>query len=162
MLSIRAMNRLDSAHVLRINWSGQPGIAPLDEGELSRLMAVPNEHLTAARGDDVVGYLLAFRGDAIYDGEEFLAFQRILTQPFIYVDQVAVSISAQRSGIGKSLYKELEVSARAQGIGLLCSEVNISPRNEPSLAFHASLEFSPMGPLSTSDGREVELFKKRC
>lgn len=154
------MNRLDSAHVLRINRSGQPGIALLDEGELSRLLAVPNEHLTAARGDDVVGYLLAFRGDAMYDGEEFLAFQRMVTEQFIYVDQVAVSIGAQRSGIGRSLYKELEISARAQGIGLLCCEVNISPRNEGSLAFHASLAFRSMGSLSTSDGRDVELLKK--
>jgi uncharacterized protein len=156
----RAMQRRDSAQVLAINLMSRPGVAPLEQEELSRLMSLPHEHLVAVRGNDLVGYLLAFQRDAPYDGEEFLAFRRLLTAPYLYVDQVAVAAELQHSGIGRRLYEEISSVARRRGLGLLCCEVNIRPANQGSIAFHEQLGFSSVTRLATRDGREVQLMAK--
>jgi predicted GNAT superfamily acetyltransferase len=156
----RALQRRDSAQVLAINLVCRPGVAPLDQQELSRLMSLPHEHLVAARGNELVGYLLAFQHDAPYDGEEFLAFRGLLTAPYLYVDQVAVAAGLRHSGIGRCLYQEISSVARRRGLGLLCCEVNIRPANQGSMAFHEQLGFSPVTRLATRDGREVQLMTK--
>lgn len=162
MKGIRALALPDCEEVLRINFESLPGVARLDRIELIRLMAMPNDH-PALEGSNgrLAGYILAFRGDAPYDGEEFLSFVKSSMGPFIYIDQVAVDTGMRRAGLASNLYKAMEALALSASISELCCEVNLSPPNPVSLAFHQSRGFKQTGALATEDGRRVALMKKR-
>ncbi len=162
MISIRGMTTRDLSPVLQLNLSGRPGVAALDEQELGRLLALPNEHLVATEDNCVLGYLLAFNGDAPYEGEEFRVFRSTIAEAFIYIDQVAVAPAHSRRGAGLALYRELERAAVRQGIRVLCCEVNTRPPNPGSLSFHRKLGFASFASLAVRDGRQVELLTKGC
>jgi len=160
VISIRALTARDSPQVLRINVSSRPGVAPLNDEELARLLALPNEHLVATEDNDsVLGYVLAFHWEAPYDGKEFLLLRSAISEPFIYIDQVAVAAGHTGRGLGRALYEELERIAGQRGIRVLCCEVNTKPSNPDSLTFHKKLGFDFLASLAVLDGREVELLK---
>jgi uncharacterized protein len=161
MLSIRPLKSPDAAQVLSLNASARPNVAPLDGIELARLQALSHEHVVAVEGEEVRGYALVFAYDHAYDGEEFLALKLLIAQPFLYIDQVVVLRSAQRTGIGRHLYRVIERSALLVRANSLCCEVNAMPPNPGSLAFHKRLGFSAVGSLDTRDGRKVHLLRKR-
>lgn len=162
VVSIRAMTATDRPQVLRINLSSRPGVAPLNDEELTRLLALPNEHLVAVEeSDSGVGYLLAFHRKEPYDGEEFLALRAAIAEPFIYIDQVAVAAGHKRRGLGRALYEELERIAGRHRIRVLCCEVSTRPPNPDSLTFHKRMGFDSFASLAVLDGREVELLTKR-
>jgi uncharacterized protein len=155
------MTAADTPQVLSINEFGRPGVSPLSDAELARLLALPNEHLVAIQGSDsVFGYLLAFGRDAPYDGEEFVALRSRIEQPFIYIDQVAVAVGHSRRGVAGALYAEIERVAGEAGISVVCCEVNTNPPNPRSLNFHKKMGFGSLTSLAVSDGREVELLTK--
>jgi predicted GNAT superfamily acetyltransferase len=155
---IRPISNTDYASVLRINAQSRPAVAAMDEPELARLLAFGGTHLVAVDRDrTVLGYLLAFAKGDPYDGEEFRYFTAQISQPFLYVDQIAMLRRVQRQGIGRKLYRSLSDHAIARGIGVLCCEVNTSPANANSLEFHARLGFTQIGTLDLLDGRSVAL-----
>ena len=84
-----------------------------------------------------------------------------MPQPFLYVDQVAVDSERSRSGIGSRLYAALPELATKRQIEWLCCEVNTSPPNPASLAFHRRLGFIEMGNGDTLDGRRVRYLVKK-
>jgi uncharacterized protein len=142
--------------VLRINTGSRPAVAPLDHAELRRLLACGGLHLVAVADDRaVVGYALTFGSADQYDGEEFRYFTAQLDRPWLYIDQIAADRDRQRAGIGRTLYEALMAHARANGIAALCCEVNTSPPNPASLAFHRQLGFEPIGDETVIDGRTV-------
>ena len=162
MKSVRFLSSPDCEEVLRINSQSFPGVARLDSSELERLVAIPNEHL-AMEGPDgrLVGYILAFRSDAPYDGEEFLTFVETSVRPFIYIDQIAVDAAMRRMGLASILDKAVEAHALSTSIADLCCEVNLNPPNPVSLAFHQDRGFNQTSVLEAEDGRTVALMAKR-
>ena len=161
MNGVRALAVADWEGVLRINAESLPGVACLDRHELERLLSMPNEHL-AIEGPDggLGGYLLAFRNDAPYDGEEFLTFAKSASESFIYIDQLAIETSYRQAGLGSILYEALELRAKNSLVARLCCEINLEPPNPTSLAFHRAKGFTQSGSLATTDGRMVALMVK--
>ena len=162
MKGVRALSLSDSEEVLRINSESRPGVASLDTAEIERLIAIPNEHLVIdgpERG--LLGYLLAFRNDASYDGEEFVSFTEMDLEAFIYIDQVAVDAGFRQAGLASTLYGVLEERAKDSFASYLCCEINLNPPNPTSLAFHRNKGFNQTGNLNTKDGRTVALMTKR-
>jgi uncharacterized protein len=160
MLAIRRLMPADEAQLLRINVEAQPNVAALDRVELARLASLSHIHIVAADADAVHGYALNFLREDIYDGEEFLALRAFIPQSFVYIDQVAVASPARAQGIGRRLYEAVEQTASRQGIRCLCCEVNSTPPNPGSLAFHARMGFSRLSSMATRDGRNVVLLQK--
>ena len=103
---------------------------------------------------------MTFSNNAPYDGEEFQAFQQRTRKPFIYIDQVAIQMESRRMGMGSAIYDALEKVARLSTVHTLCCEVNISPPNTASMAFHQKQDFSQLEILATADGRTVALVAK--
>jgi predicted GNAT superfamily acetyltransferase len=161
MVAIRRLMTTDYPQVLSLNAEAQPHVAPLDETALGRLHAVSQAHLVAEDRGAMAGYVLAFARDDPYDGDEFLALSTLIPRPFIYIDQVATQSSMRRSGIARRLYGALESRALAIGAHSLCCEVNTSPPNPGSLAFHQRMDFRQVGSLATRDGRIVALLQKQ-
>jgi predicted GNAT superfamily acetyltransferase len=162
MRGVRAISAADCEQVLRINAQCLPGVAPLDRAECGRLVAMPNEHLAIdGPGGRLLGYLLAFRSDSPYDGEEFLNFVELASEPFMYIDQIAVEAGFRRRSVASVLYSALERRARSWRGASLCCEIDLSPPNPISLAFHSNKGFVQTGSLNTMDGRTVALMTKR-
>jgi predicted GNAT superfamily acetyltransferase len=160
MLAIRPLTPADETRVLEINVEAQPNVAALDGFELARLSNLSRTHIVAADVEALRGYALTFTGEDAYDGEEFLSLRKLMSQPFMYIDQVAVARSERARGIGRQLYESLEHTASERGIRYLCCEVNTRPANPGSLAFHARLGFDTLSSMATRDGREVVLLQK--
>ena len=161
MLYIRPLVPSDSGQVLLLNAESQPKVAALDRAELDRLQSISHDHIVAEDGKLICGYLLSFAREDAYDGEEFVILRTLISQPFVYIDQIAILGSLQRSGIGRRLYGVLEHTAMLRGACFLCCEVNTAPPNPGSLAFHRRLGFDSVGSFATRDGRNVELLRKR-
>ena len=101
---VRKLDEADHEQLLGINAGSRPAVAPLDDRELSRLLGLGGFHLVGVVDDQVLGYLLSFPNDAEYDGEEFRCFQRIVPEPFFYIDQIAVRAEHHRRGVARQLY----------------------------------------------------------
>jgi predicted GNAT superfamily acetyltransferase len=161
MFSIRKLVPSDTAQILSLNAKAQPHVAHLDGIELERLQSLSQAHLVAEADEAVLGYALAFDRNDAYDGEEFVALRSLIPQSFIYIDQVVILGSAQKAGIGRRLYSALEHAALLRDVRSLCCEVNTTPPNPDSFAFHTRLAFRSIGSLATRDGRNVVLLQKR-
>lgn len=124
-------------------------------------MSLSTLHLAALGPDGAVrGYALVFGRDHGYDGEEFLVFRQRLAMPFLYIDQVVVSASSRGAGVGREIYSDIAKRACQFGATALCCEVNASPPNPGSLAFHQAMGFASLGELATQDGRRVVLMHR--
>ncbi len=161
MLTIRSMVPTDNSRVLALNAQARPHVAALDGPELERLQALSQAHLVAEDLDVVVGYVISFARDDAYDGEEFERLRALISEPFVYIDQVVVLGAAHRAGIGGRLYGAVEQLAALRAARSLCCEVNTTPANPRSLAFHGRMGFASIGSLATRDGRIVQLLQKR-
>lgn len=161
MPTLRPLRNEDASEVLRLNRAAAPAVFALDAAELSRLLALSPLHLAAVQDDShLAGYALAFAHDHPYDGEEFLSLRPLINTPFVYVDQIVVSPDTRATGIGRMLYQALAEHARYISATALCCEVNTTPPNPASLAFHHRMGFVSIGEMETSDGRCVVLLRK--
>jgi GNAT superfamily N-acetyltransferase len=78
------------------------------------------------------------------DEANFLWFRSRLAR-FVYVDRVVVAVGARGRGHARRLYLDLFERARLAGHDRVVCEVNSTPPNPGSDAFHAALGFTQIG-----------------
>lgn len=151
------MEACDHAAVLAINAASWPAVSRLTQVEIDTLLTYGGSHWVAEDSDAarVVGYLLSYPSESIYNDEEIRAFRAHITERFIYICQVALVPEWQRRGVGRALYDAVYREARRDGRPLICTEVNIDPPNDPSLRFHLGQSFQPLAELEVSSGFRV-------
>src|ERR1035437_3192279 len=131
---------LNNAHARELSWL-----------EPERLQHLVEQAFLARRIGDLDAFLLAFDQDAQYDSPNFLWFCARYPR-FVYVDRIVVASSARGRGCARRLYRDLfEYAVRAGHERVVC-EVNISPPNPASDAFHAALGFVEVGTASVYSG----------
>jgi predicted GNAT superfamily acetyltransferase len=151
--SIRAAASADHAAILALNLESENLLSPLDAARLQQLDAQAAYHRVVCDGDDVAGFLLAFREGADYDSPNYLWFgQRYPT--FLYVDRIVIAASHQGRQLGRLLYEDLFAFARAHGIDTVACEFYVQPLNEASQRFHARFGFGEVGTQWVADGRK--------
>ncbi len=136
----QALLALNNAHAQELSWL-----------EPERLQQLVDQALLARRIGDLDAFLLAFDQDANYDSPNFLWF-RARYPRFVYVDRVVVASSARGRGYARRLYDDVFEQAIGAGHGRVVCEVNSSPPNPASDAFHAALGFVAVGTASVDDG----------
>jgi hypothetical protein len=154
---IRDITPADLSAIHAINEAGAPGVHPEPPDTLA---AITRESCIALAAD-VEGTLVAFcqvlpRG-ASYRSVNYAWFSARYDD-FIYLDRIAVAADHRGRGIGSRLYEEVERRTRAAWFTL---EVNLRPRNEGSLRFHARRGFVEVGQQDTDYGALVSLMAKR-
>src|SRR5882672_10194939 len=138
------MLALNNAHAQELSWLGP-----------ERLEHLVREAFLARRIGNLDAFLLAFDQDARYDSPNFLWFCAHYPR-FVYVDRIVVASSARGRGCARRLYRDLFEHAAKAGHHRVVCEVNSSPPNPVSDAFHAALGFVEVGTASVYDGsREV-------
>ncbi len=144
MADAPAIEPIGAAHkpgILALNAGHVTETAPLDASELEALL---RDAFYARAIGSVDAFLIALDQDAAYDSPNFQWFRERYTR-FAYIDRVIVGAHAQRRGLAKALYEDLFAAALAQGLPLVGCEINQSPPNPKSDAFHAALGFEQVG-----------------
>ena len=146
---LRALTESDVPRVLALNEAEVERLAPMDELRLRLLHDVAHQFAVIDVGGAFGGFVVTFAPRADYDSENYRWFSERYGDGFLYLDRVAVDPSARRRGVAGAAYDLVEAVASAYG--LLALEVNLVPRNEPSLAFHAARGFVEVGRLGDEE-----------
>jgi uncharacterized protein len=114
----------------------------------------------ARRIGELDAFLLAFDQDAHYDSPNFIWF-RARYPRFVYVDRIVVDSTARGRGCARRLYDDLFEHAVRAGHDRVVCEVNSTPPNPASDAFHAALGFVEVGTASVYDGNRTVSYLSR-
>ena len=159
-LIIRNVRHSDLDAVLVLNQSEVPHVGSVDVVRMRWYADNATYFRVAATGGEVAAYLVGFRPGVEYTSPNYRWFCEHYDD-FAYVDRVAVSADARRSGIATQLYEDF-ASAMPPAVPVMTCEVNLRPPNASSMAFHRRLGFRQVGSLTSSDGaKEVAMLVKQ-
>ena len=144
MLLIRQARISDFPRILDINATEEEKTSRIDLARITQLDSWSDYHRVAVVEDQVVGFLLVMGARSDYDGDNFRWFVERYSH-FLYVDRIVIDRASARCGVGSALYRDLIEFAAIQGCPVLCCEINVSPPNPVSHAFHARFGFEEVG-----------------
>ncbi|HXP38324.1 MAG TPA: GNAT family N-acetyltransferase [Solirubrobacteraceae bacterium] len=157
-IHIRALELRDHERVLELNQASVQELSALDEPRLRYILALAHRSLVAASDDgDVLAFALAIAPGTGYDSLNYTTLGEMF-ESFLYLDRIAVADRARRKGLGAALYDAMETAAAP--FGRMVCDVNIEPRNDASLAFHAARGYREVGELAHGDIKTVALMSK--
>jgi predicted GNAT superfamily acetyltransferase len=154
---VREPTRADWPRLLELNQASVNELSALDETRLELVLSFAHRSLVVESDGEVVGFAIAMAPGVPYDSDNYRWFSKSF-QEFLYLDRVAVAESMRRRGIGAQLYDAME--SAAQPFGRMVCEVNVVPRNDVSLAFHASRGYREIGRLDHNPQKAVALMSK--
>lgn len=155
-VELRTGTVADLDRVLALNHEAVPAVNDIDRAELVDLVAGSERFLVAADDDVIVGFIIVLPPGIAYDSLNYRWFSERF-DAFWYVDRVVVAPSAKGRGVGAAIYDRVFADA-AGAAPRICAEVNLVPRNEPSLRFHERFGFTSVGTQLTEGGtKEVTL-----
>ena len=157
-MRIRDLQGSDLDAVLALNQAHEQELSPLDQDGLRGLLDMALAAWVAEVDGAVGGFAVAFAPGSAYESRNYRWFGERY-EDFVYLDRVAVEPALRRRGVGGRLYDALEDLAGSRGALVAC-EVNLVPRNDASLAFHAHRGFSEVGELAHDDGKVVRLLTR--
>ena len=129
--------------MLALNAAFEAETSTLDRARLTRWVNSAYLALAVNHGHD--GFVITLDQDcAVYDSPNFRWFTARLAR-FVYIDRIIVAPHAQRSGLGRELYRMVIQRMARTGHDTLACEVNLDPPNPRSERFHASLGFTRLG-----------------
>jgi len=145
----RGLLALNNAHAQELSWL-----------EAERLEYLIGEAFLARRIGRLDAFMLAFDQDARYDSPNFIWF-RARYPRFVYVDRIVVAPTARGRGCARRLYDDLFEHAVRAGHDRIVCEVNKTPPNPASDAFHAALGFVEVGTASVHGGSRTVRYLSR-
>jgi predicted GNAT superfamily acetyltransferase len=156
-MRLRESTRADWPRLLELNQASVDELSDLDEARLELVLSLAHRSLVVENDGEVVAFAIAMAPGVPYDSDNYRWFSAHFER-FLYLDRVAVAESMRRRGIGAQLYDAME--SAAQSFGRMVCEVNVVPRNETSLAFHASRGYGEIGRLEHNPEKVVALMSK--
>ncbi len=150
---IRPFADHDVPAALALNNACVPDVNELDESAVWRLLGISDLALTAEVDGRFAGFCWTMGPGQQYESLNYAWFSRQYDD-FAYLDRIAVHPDFRRYGIGRAFYADLQERLRGVRPVLLC-EVNIRPRNERSLQFHAEIGFAEVGQQDTDEGTKT-------
>lgn len=162
-LILRPLRTDDLTVVHGINEAAYPAVGTETPEALAHIAAESLIALVAADEGDgsIAGFCMVLAPGADYGSMNYRWFSDRY-EDFIYLDRVAISPQFQRRGLGGKFYDEVQRigAERRPGAEQFTLEVNLRPRNEPSLRFHSQLGFAEVGQRETDYGALVSLMAK--
>jgi predicted GNAT superfamily acetyltransferase len=155
-LTLRELTREDWPRVLALNDASVQELSELDEQRLAWILSLAHRRLAVEDKRELVAFALAIAPNTAYDSENYRWFSARFER-FLYLDRIAVAGPMRRRGIATRLYDAME--AAAVPLERMVCEVNVSPPNPASLAFHTSRDYVEIGHLSHG-GKVVALMSK--
>lgn len=160
MTSIRPVRSADLPAVRRLNAANEPGVGPLDETRVELFTTAADAFWVAVDDDEVVGLFVGLLAGHDYASPNYRWFAGRWDE-FAYVDRIALAPTARGRGLADDFYDRWESIARAANAAVLCAEVNISPPNPRSMAFHRRRGLLPVAELAPyGDAQLVAMLEK--
>lgn len=147
----------DVAVCTALNNEAVPAVSESDAVKMQQLLDESLVSLVAEDDDGIVGFCINFGPAADYHSVNYLWFCKRY-HAFAYLDRIVVAPRAQGRGIGAALYAAVE--EHIAGTPWLLCEVNLRPRNDGSLRFHARIGFVEVGQQETPYGVLVSMLAK--
>jgi uncharacterized protein len=141
---LRPVEDHDVPDVLALNHRNVEALAPMDEPRLRQLQGLADRFDVLVLDGAFAGFVITFAPGAAYDSENYRWFAERYAD-YYYLDRIVLHEDVRRRGLGGFVYDELERTAKEHG--RLTLEVNLVPRNEPSLAFHERRGYVEVGRL---------------
>ena len=161
MSGVRDFRAGDFDEVLRMNNENDPAVSWLERDELEADLRVA-KHALVVGDDEVKGFCVTFASGL---GRDLGVNYRWFTEhypDFVYLDRVVVDAPHRSQRLGEALYREVERRIIAEGkTTLFACEVNMRPRNDGSLRFHARLGFEQVGEQVSKPGLVIAMLAKR-
>ena len=154
---LRPVEDRDRDDVLALNEAEVEMLAPMDAGAFDRLRAAAHRFDVVEVDDGFGGFVITFAPGAAYESENYRWFAARHGDRFYYLDRFVLHAGQRRRGLGSRVYDEVESLASPYGVMTL--EVNLVPRNDASLAFHAARGYAEVGRLG-DDAHLVSLMEK--
>ena len=132
-------------------------LAPMDEAEYRWFLAEAAGAWAAEVDGELAAFVLLMAPGSSYESRNYAWFQERYDD-FLYLDRVAVQAHHRRTGVGSAVYEAVEAEAARRGVPVLL-EVNVVPRNDPSLAFHDARGYLEVGQLEHPGGKVTSM---RC
>jgi uncharacterized protein len=148
----------DSPRLLELNAASVDELSPLDEQRLRYILALAHRCLVVDSDGEVAGFAIAIAPGADYDSANYRWFAERFER-FLYLDRIAVGAAHRRHGLGALLYDAMEEAARP--FGQMVCDVNVKPRNDASLGFHAARGYEDVGRLEHGEVKTVALMRKQ-
>jgi predicted GNAT superfamily acetyltransferase len=143
-VEFRAAGEADFDAIVRLNLASESLMSAMPIERLRLLHGQAAYHKVATEGDQVVGFLLAFREGSPYDSVNYRWFAQRYER-FLYIDRIAVAETHRGQGVGAQFYEDLFATARSQGVPLVTCEFDVTPPNPASARFHARFGFREVG-----------------
>ena len=162
-MHLRDYRPADIAAVHAINQAEVPAVGDETVDALARIGELSTIALVAEEPDSGVvgGFCMVLEPGTEYGSGNYLWFGERYDR-FVYLDRVAIAPAFRRQGLGRRFYAEVErlAAERCPDAEQFTLEVNLRPRNDTSLAFHAALGFVELGQRETGYGTLVSLMAK--
>ncbi len=156
-MNVRQLARADWSTVLALNEASVRELSPLEEERLGFILGLAHSSLVAEDDGEVAAFAIAVAPGTAYDSANYRWFSERYER-FLYLDRIAVAQAHRRRGLGALLYDAME-GAAAPFERMVC-DVNVKPRNEASLAFHAARGYLDVGRLQHGEEKTVALLAK--
>ncbi|MCU1395637.1 MAG: hypothetical protein JWM34_4065 [Ilumatobacteraceae bacterium] len=156
-MEIRPLRPDDLPACVAMNNDAIPAVSEADLAKMTRLVDESLLSLVAEHDSGVVGFCVNFGPGADYDSVNYRWFCERY-EDFAYLDRIVVSPAARNLGVGTAFYAAVEQAIA--GTPWLFCEVNLRPRNDGSLRFHARLGFVEVGQQETPYGSLVSMLAK--
>lgn len=155
---VRELARADWPTVLALNEASVQELSPLDEARLGYILELAHAALVVERDGEVAAFAIAIAPGTPYDSANYRWFAERYER-FLYLDRIAVGAAHRRHGLGALLYDAMEEAARP--FGQMVCDVNVKPRNDASLGFHAARGYEDVGRLEHGRVKTVALMRKQ-
>jgi predicted GNAT superfamily acetyltransferase len=158
---LREYRSHDLPAIHALNEAAYPAVGAETIDDLGHIASESIIALVAEHDGAIAGFCLVLAPGADYDSINYQWFLERYDD-FVYLDRIAISPAFQRRGLGHTAYAEVErlAAERRPGASDFTLEVNLRPRNDQSLAFHAQLGFVEVGQQETDYGARVSLMAK--
>jgi predicted GNAT superfamily acetyltransferase len=156
-MQLRELTDADLPRVLELNQDSVLELSPLDDARLRYILALAHRGVVVAHDGDVLAFAIAIAPGTGYDSRNYARLSERFER-FLYLDRIAVAERARRQGLGAMLYDAMEDAARP--FERMVCDVNVEPRNDASLAFHAARGYQPLEELAHAEKRVVLLSKE--
>jgi predicted GNAT superfamily acetyltransferase len=154
---LRPVSDHDLADVLALNHRNVALLAPMDEDRFHVLRGWADRFDVVESDGGFAGFVVTFGPGSPYDSENYRWFAERHEHGFYYLDRIVLHEDFRRQGLGGFVYDVLERHAARHG--RLSLEVNLVPRNDASLAFHAARGYVEVGRLG-DEAHLVSLMEK--